>query len=81
MEDEDPGIAWKFRSGGALKGETKMPATYTTEKKKEISKKAFNTLILSLRDKVLRKVSKMTTAEIRLRLESLYMTKSARTYR
>ena len=54
-----------------------MPATYSVEKKKEIGKKAFNTLILSLGDKVLREVLKMkTTAELWLKLESLYMTKS-----
>ena len=32
------------------------------EQKKEILKKAFNTLILSLKDKVLREVSKMKSA-------------------
>lgn len=30
----------------ALEGESKVPVTYTAEKKKEIGKKAFNTLIL-----------------------------------
>ena len=34
----------------ALEGESKMPTTYSIEKKKEIGKKAFNTLILSLGD-------------------------------
>jgi len=37
----------------ALDGEAKILVTYTTKKKKEIIKKAFNTLILSLGDKVL----------------------------
>ena len=40
-------------------------------------KRAYNTLILSLGDKVLREVSKLkSVAEIWLRLESLYMTKT-----
>jgi len=57
----------------ALEGETKMLATYSVEKKKEIGKKAFNTLILSLGDTVLREVSKMkTTVELWLKLESLH---------
>ena len=61
----------------ALDGESKMPKVYSKEKKKEIIKKAYNTLILSLGDKILREVSKMeTAAELWLRLESLYMTKS-----
>ena len=61
----------------ALEGEAKMSKNYTTEQKKEIVKKAYNTLILSLGDKVLREVSKMkTAAKICLKLESLYMTKS-----
>ena len=63
----------------ALEGESKMPVTYTIEKeeKEEIGKKAFNSLILSLGDKVLQEVSKMKiAAELWLKLESLYMTKS-----
>ena len=52
----------------ALEGEAKKTATYSTEKKKEIGKKAFNTLILGLSDKVLREISKMkTTAELWLK--------------
>lgn len=71
------GIAWNLGLEETLKGETKMPAIYTTERKKEISKKAFNTLILSLGDKVLQEVSRMkTAAEIWPKLEGLYMTKS-----
>ena len=57
----------------ALEGEAKMPKTYSEDQKREMCKKAFNTLMLSLGDKVLREVSKMTTAaELWLRLESLH---------
>ncbi|XP_052177564.1 uncharacterized protein LOC127791622 [Diospyros lotus] len=57
----------------ALEGESKMPKTYTKEQKKDILKKAYNMVILSLDDKVLREVSKMKTAtEIWLKLESLH---------
>ena len=45
--------------------------------KKALMEKAHNAIILSLRDKVLRKVSKeKTAAEIWSKLEGLYMTKS-----
>ena len=61
----------------ALDGEVKMPKTYSNEQKKEVIMKAYNTLILSLRDKVLWEVSQMKTAtELWLKLESLYMTKT-----
>jgi len=61
----------------ALDGKAKMPETFSEEKKKEIDKKAFNTLILGLGDKVLQEVSKMTTAQdLWKRLETLYMTKT-----
>ena len=61
----------------ALEREAKMPKTHTVDQKKQILKKAYNTLILSLGNKELRKVSKMkTAAEILLKLESLYMIKS-----
>ncbi|XP_062100617.1 uncharacterized protein LOC133806545 [Humulus lupulus] len=46
----------------ALLGEARMPTTYSEENKKEMMKKAYNTFILSLSDKVLREVSKMKTA-------------------
>lgn len=47
------------------------------EKKKEVLKKAYNTLILSLSDKVLREIMKCkSAAEVWLKLESLYMIKS-----
>ena len=50
-----------------------MPATYSVEKEKEIIKKAYNSVILSLWDNMLREVSKMTVAaELWLRLESLH---------
>ena len=43
----------------------------------EVLEKAYNTLILSLSDKVLREVVRTTTAaEVWLQLESLYMTKT-----
>ena len=45
-----------------IEGESKMPKTYIDEQKKEIVKKAYNTLILSLGDNMLWEVSKMTTA-------------------
>ena len=48
----------------ALVGEAQMPTSYTEEKKKEIMKKAYKTIILSFGDKVLREVSKMKTAKI-----------------
>ena len=61
----------------ALDGKAKMLETFSEEKKKEIDKKAFNTLILGLGDKVLQEVSKMTTAQdLWKRLETLYMTKT-----
>jgi len=60
-----------------------LPENATEEQKKdfsehrkeinEINKRAYNTLILSLGDKVLREVSKMETAEaLWSKLESLY---------
>jgi len=61
----------------ALEAEKKIPKTFTKEQKKEINKKAFNTLIFSLGDKVLQEVSKMTTTkDLWNRLETLYMTKT-----
>ena len=57
----------------ALEGETKMPTTYSVEKKKEIGKKVFNTLILILGDKVLQEVSTMKKATLLwLKLEALH---------
>ena len=57
----------------ALDGKSKMLETNSKEKKNEIGKKAYNTLIFSLGDKVLQEISKMkTTAKLWLRLESLY---------
>ncbi|KAK0599734.1 hypothetical protein LWI29_008110 [Acer saccharum] len=64
-------VVWKMKMSAllsnlgldeALEGEDKMPSTYTEEKKKDIMKRAFNTLILSLSDKVLREIAKMKTA-------------------
>ena len=60
----------------ALEGESKMLASYSDEKKKDIMKRAYNTLILSLSDKVIREINKMkTVTKVLLKLESLYMTK------
>ena len=51
--------------------------TLLAEQRVDVEEKAFNTLILSLGDKVLREVSKMTTAlEIWKRLDNLYLTKT-----
>ena len=61
----------------ALEGADKLPASLTEEKKTEILDKAYNTLILSLNDKVLREVVKCkSAADIWLKLEALYMTKN-----
>ena len=54
-----------------------FPESMDEEKKKEVLKKAYNTLILSLSDKVLREIVKCkSAAEVWLKLESLYMTKN-----
>lgn len=61
----------------ALEGERKLPATLSDKEKQKIMKKAHSAIILCLGDKVLREISKeKTAAEIWLRLESLYMTKT-----
>ncbi|KAK9067917.1 hypothetical protein SSX86_012028 [Deinandra increscens subsp. villosa] len=61
----------------ALKGEASLPAGLTEEKKKETMDKAHSALILCLGDRVLREVSKETTAGgVWMKLEQLYMTKS-----
>lgn len=68
----------------ALEAKKKLPENATKEQKKdfnerrkEINKRAYNTLILSLGDKALREVSRMETAEaLWSKLESLYMTKT-----
>ena len=55
----------------ALEAEKKLPENATKEQKKdfskhrkEINKRAYNTLILSLGDKVLREVSRMETVRL-----------------
>ncbi|KAL5540237.1 hypothetical protein UlMin_044477 [Ulmus minor] len=54
-----------------------FPESMDEEKKWEVLKKAYNTLILSLSDKVLREIVKCkSAAEVWLKLESLYMTKN-----
>ncbi|WVY98367.1 hypothetical protein V8G54_030518 [Vigna mungo] len=61
----------------ALKGESKMSGTMTQEEKKKMGDKARSAIILCLGDKVLREVAKeKTAAEIWVKLESLYMTRS-----
>ncbi|KAJ0869659.1 putative RNA-directed DNA polymerase [Helianthus annuus] len=61
----------------ALKGEDKLPVGLSDKEKKEIMEKAHSEIVLSLGDRVLREVSKETTAAgIWTKLESLYMTKS-----
>lgn len=64
----------------ALKGEKMSSFSIETDKEKvhkEILQKARSALILSLGDKILRKVTnKDTIASIWLKLENLYMTKS-----
>lgn len=46
-----------------LEREAKMPATCNEEKKKDIMKRAYNTLIFCLNDRMLRKVSKMKSTQ------------------
>ena len=61
----------------ALKGESKMSESLTSDQKQEILKKAKNAIILSLSDQILRKVVKEPSAAgMWLKLESLYMTKT-----
>ncbi|WVZ02271.1 hypothetical protein V8G54_023077 [Vigna mungo] len=61
----------------ALKGESKMSDAMTQEEKKKMGNKARSAIILCLGDKVLREVAKeKTAAEIWVKLESLYMTRS-----
>lgn len=61
----------------ALLGESKLPEGLTEKERLDILEKAHIAIILSLGDKVLREVSKETTAAgVWLKLESLYMTKS-----
>ena len=61
----------------ALKGESAMNEALTAAEKKAMIEKAHSAILLSLGDKVLRQVSKETTAVVLwVKLESLYMTKS-----
>jgi len=61
----------------ALQGDKGFPESTSSEEKQEALDLAYSTLILHLGDRVLREVSKETTAAgIWLKLESLYMTKS-----
>ncbi|WKA12955.1 hypothetical protein VitviT2T_030296 [Vitis vinifera] len=61
----------------ALLAEKNLPSTMQENEKAELLEKAHSAIILSLGDTVLRKVAKAkSTAELWLKLESLYMTKS-----
>src|SRR6516165_2995933 len=61
----------------ALEGEDALPEKWTANKKKEVLKKAYNTLILSLSDKVCRQISyEKTTEEVWSKLDTLYMKKT-----
>lgn len=61
----------------ALGGENNLPATLSEKEKREIMEKAHSAIILSLGDRVLREVTKETTAAgVWTKLEGLYMTKS-----
>lgn len=61
----------------ALLGEDNLPIGLTEKEKVDMLEKAHSALILSLGDKVLREVSKETSASrVWSKLESLYMTKS-----
>uniref|UniRef100_A0A803Q9V2 Uncharacterized protein n=1 Tax=Cannabis sativa TaxID=3483 RepID=A0A803Q9V2_CANSA len=56
-------------------GEKALPEAISDKDKKEILAKAHSAIILNLGDKVLRKITKETTAtRIWLKLEGLYMT-------
>src|SRR4051812_1674547 len=60
----------------ALKGEAAMNAALTAEEKTTMIEKAYNAILLSLGDKVLRQISKETTTSgLWAKIESLYMTK------
>lgn len=61
----------------ALEGEKKLPSTITKKEKGNILNKAHSALIICLSDKVLKEISKETTAAaIWTKLETLHMTKS-----
>ena len=61
----------------ALQGKSKKPPTMTNEKWDELDEKALSAIQLYLSREVLREViHETTTAELWLKLESLYMTKS-----
>ena len=75
MEDENASTSRYSCLDMAL--ENVFPETMDVEKRKEVLKKAYNTLILCLSDKVLREIVKCkSAADVWLKLESLYMTKS-----
>jgi hypothetical protein len=60
-----------------LKGKDALPESLTEDEKEEILKRAHSAIQLCLRNEVLREVVKEdTAANLWLKLESLYMTKS-----
>lgn len=61
----------------ALDGEEKLPTDMKDDEKKNLLKKAYSSLILGLGDRVLREVSKETTAaSVWEKLEELYVSKT-----
>ena len=61
----------------AQKGEAKMSPSLEAIENSEILKRARNTIILNLCDKIMRKVNKENTAaEMWLKLQQLFMTKA-----
>ena len=70
-------ILVQMKIAKVLDAEKPLPATMSDEEKSDIKELAYSKIIVHLSDKVLREVSKETTAAgIWLKLESLYMTKS-----
>ncbi|KZV18420.1 hypothetical protein F511_19196 [Dorcoceras hygrometricum] len=77
MTSEDESSTCSTGLEEALVGDEKMSSMIKDQDKKEISAKAHSALILSLRDRVLREISKeKSAAAIWNKLEQLYMTKS-----
>ena len=63
MEDENVGSFGNLGLAKILGGESNLPITMDDDKKREVISGAYNTLILGLRDRVLREVSRMKLAE------------------
>ncbi|XP_065874841.1 uncharacterized protein [Euphorbia lathyris] len=70
-------ILVQMKVAKALKGEKEFLATMTKEEKEDLLELAYSTIVLYLGNKVLREVSKETSAAgVWLKLEQLYMTKT-----